>query len=188
MDIITKAEAKRLGLKRYFTGKPCKYGHVAERFYSGDCTICQKKYREENREKLLARRREYYEENRDRELARRREYYEENRDREKARAMEYYEENRDREKARRSEYYEENRENLLARRKEYYEENRDKVLAQEKKYREELIDSYIKKTIRQSLNLQEGQISEDLMSLKREQLKLLRAIKEAKNGITRARD
>jgi hypothetical protein len=29
-EIITRAEAKARGLKRYFTGKPCKCQHVAE--------------------------------------------------------------------------------------------------------------------------------------------------------------
>ena len=29
--IISRDEARALGLKRFFTGKPCKYGHVAER-------------------------------------------------------------------------------------------------------------------------------------------------------------
>ena len=38
MEIITKTEAKAKGLKRYFTGKPCKNGHVAERHISGRCT------------------------------------------------------------------------------------------------------------------------------------------------------
>lgn len=33
--------AKQAGLTRYFTGKPCKYGHVAERFVSTKaCVIC----------------------------------------------------------------------------------------------------------------------------------------------------
>jgi 5-methylcytosine-specific restriction endonuclease McrA len=31
LDIILRAQAKALGLKRYFTGKPCKNGHVSER-------------------------------------------------------------------------------------------------------------------------------------------------------------
>src|SRR4051812_28822500 len=30
-QIITRAEALAAALPRYFTGKPCKYGHVAER-------------------------------------------------------------------------------------------------------------------------------------------------------------
>jgi hypothetical protein len=40
MKIITRSEARALGLKRYFTGKPCKHGHVAERNVSGNCTEC----------------------------------------------------------------------------------------------------------------------------------------------------
>jgi hypothetical protein len=39
---VTQAEAKALGLKRYFSGKPCKRGHVAERFTNGGCTLCHK--------------------------------------------------------------------------------------------------------------------------------------------------
>jgi hypothetical protein len=31
MDVISRREAKSRGLKRYFTGKPCKNGHVTER-------------------------------------------------------------------------------------------------------------------------------------------------------------
>jgi len=34
MDQISRTVAEALGLKRYFTGKPCKHGHVAERFVS----------------------------------------------------------------------------------------------------------------------------------------------------------
>lgn len=37
-ECITRQRAKALGLRRYFTGKPCKYGHVAER--SSQTCIC----------------------------------------------------------------------------------------------------------------------------------------------------
>src|SRR5690554_5382565 len=38
----TPAEARRIGAKRYFTGKPCKHGHVAERFTSDQsCCACK---------------------------------------------------------------------------------------------------------------------------------------------------
>ncbi len=41
MKIIDRKEAKSLGLLRYFTGKPCEAGHLAERFASsGGCTVC----------------------------------------------------------------------------------------------------------------------------------------------------
>lgn len=40
--IITRSEARALGLKRYFTGKPCKHGHLAEwGTASGACLNCQ---------------------------------------------------------------------------------------------------------------------------------------------------
>lgn len=40
-EIITRAEARARGLKRYFTGKPCKHGHVAERQTGGKgCLEC----------------------------------------------------------------------------------------------------------------------------------------------------
>lgn len=39
--IITRKKAMEKGLKRYFTGKPCKHGHVAERYtVSRHCSIC----------------------------------------------------------------------------------------------------------------------------------------------------
>ena len=42
LDIITRKEAKALGLKRYFTGKPCKHGHVCERQVSSKgCVECE---------------------------------------------------------------------------------------------------------------------------------------------------
>ena len=43
MKIISRKEAKESGLTRYFTGSPCKYGHIAERFLScGHCVACSK--------------------------------------------------------------------------------------------------------------------------------------------------
>jgi 5-methylcytosine-specific restriction endonuclease McrA len=40
--IVTRAEAKAQGLNRYFTGKPCKHGHVAERVaVNAYCVPCR---------------------------------------------------------------------------------------------------------------------------------------------------
>jgi 5-methylcytosine-specific restriction endonuclease McrA len=45
VQIITKAEAKAAGLKRYFTGRPCKNGHIAERYLGGGgCVECIKQH------------------------------------------------------------------------------------------------------------------------------------------------
>lgn len=44
MNIITKSEALKDGYKKYFTGKPCKRGHVAPRKVSDSgCVECGKK-------------------------------------------------------------------------------------------------------------------------------------------------
>jgi 5-methylcytosine-specific restriction endonuclease McrA len=41
MDITSRSEAKASGMIRYFTGKPCPKGHVADRFTSsGNCVPC----------------------------------------------------------------------------------------------------------------------------------------------------
>lgn len=41
-EVMSCPEAKAKGLKRYFTGRPCKNGHVAERLVSnGVCLDCQ---------------------------------------------------------------------------------------------------------------------------------------------------
>ena len=41
MELITKADAKSLGLLRFFDGRTCKNGHVAERYVRGNrCVAC----------------------------------------------------------------------------------------------------------------------------------------------------
>lgn len=43
MKIVTRKEAKALGLKRYFTGKACIHGHVTERYVSDvKCVECNR--------------------------------------------------------------------------------------------------------------------------------------------------
>ena len=45
MEIITKDAARERGLQRYFTGKPCKHGHVSERYVSTCiCVECGKQH------------------------------------------------------------------------------------------------------------------------------------------------
>ena len=42
-DIIRRDEARALGLKRFFTGEPCKHGHVAERDVNNrECMECSR--------------------------------------------------------------------------------------------------------------------------------------------------
>lgn len=60
--LLSRKDAKVAGLKRYFTGKPCKYGHITERSAWGICVECNRAraaarraaYSVENREKVLS--------------------------------------------------------------------------------------------------------------------------------------
>lgn len=48
MNIITRQQAIEQGLTRYFTGKPCKHGHVSEKLSSNrTCIECQLKRKSE---------------------------------------------------------------------------------------------------------------------------------------------
>jgi 5-methylcytosine-specific restriction endonuclease McrA len=50
----TRAEAMASGAKYYFTGEPCKHGHVAPRKTKGACLDCLKAEWEENNKKRAA--------------------------------------------------------------------------------------------------------------------------------------
>lgn len=50
---LTKQEAKKYGSKQYFTGVPCKNGHVAPRYSaSGHCSECTKLWQKANPEAM----------------------------------------------------------------------------------------------------------------------------------------
>ena len=74
----TREEAKKTGSKYYFTGQPCKHGHIAPRKTKGTCIECLKVewikgnetradyFREYNkREDVKDRKNEWYQENRE---------------------------------------------------------------------------------------------------------------------------
>jgi len=58
--IVTRAAAKAVGAKRYFTGKPCPKGHISERYLSkGNCAACLRS-QVRDREKAKAYSRAYH--------------------------------------------------------------------------------------------------------------------------------
>jgi hypothetical protein len=83
--LITRAEAKAAGLTRYYTGKPCKKGHISERDVSSHtCSEClrlrrqswvkanpekrqktERAYRKKNAEKIAAQKKMWKGKNRD---------------------------------------------------------------------------------------------------------------------------
>ncbi|MEW5560632.1 hypothetical protein AB1287_10345 [Enterobacter asburiae] len=54
MRIITRMEAAKSGLNRYFTGKPCANGHKAERYVlNGTCVQCAMESAAKHRNEFL---------------------------------------------------------------------------------------------------------------------------------------
>jgi len=80
-----RADAKAQGARHYFTGKPCKHGHIALRETKGACVECRKLEHQES----YASRKEYFAEynrsNKGKENKRK--YYEQNKDEVVAKAM-----------------------------------------------------------------------------------------------------
>ena len=78
----SRAEAKSLGLSKYFTGKPCPRGHIAERYTGkGSCVEClaitarsgekkayDKAYYQKRRKEILLRSKAYHRKNKGRYL------------------------------------------------------------------------------------------------------------------------
>ena len=48
MEVITRKQAQEQGLARYFTGKPCKSGHLCERLVNGGCAECRAEIKRKN--------------------------------------------------------------------------------------------------------------------------------------------
>lgn len=95
MNIITKKDAKASGLKHYFTGKPCKRGHVSKRRVgNGTCFQCHlevnAKWREANPDYMS----DWYQNNKDYAASRGAERYAANRDSVLIRCKEYRDANR----------------------------------------------------------------------------------------------
>lgn len=52
MEIISRKEAMEKGLSKYFTGKPCKHGHMSEKITkSAQCVACFKYWYEKSYQK-----------------------------------------------------------------------------------------------------------------------------------------
>lgn len=97
---VSRSEAKLLNVPQYFTGKPCKQGHLAPKFTcSGSCTEClagrrrdyMRKWAAENPEAKKQRAAEWYDKNRDEVIERVRANYYKDLDKSRQRARDYAE-------------------------------------------------------------------------------------------------
>lgn len=138
-EIISRADAQARGLKRYFLGDPCSAGHIAERHVSTClCVECvrlyNRKYREENSEKLRSLNRRYREENADKVNNAIRRWREKNSEKVKKFGRKWYEKNAEKVSANSRKWVKENPDKELARTRRYREENRDEVRARGRKW------------------------------------------------------
>jgi hypothetical protein len=96
IDIICRKDALAIGRVRYFTGKPCKYGHVAERWCCDrQCADCKQKWRAENADKSIAQSRRWRAENIQRAREKNNKWYANNTDRARAYGKKWNAENPD---------------------------------------------------------------------------------------------
>lgn len=102
--LIARDEAKLRGLKRYFTGTPCRNGHTAERKVdSWSCVDCVNQNRNRNRAN--------------------------NREQVRADNNAYLAKNRHRQRAWWAKYYENNRQKMIDRSAQYYVGNKEKIVS-----------------------------------------------------------
>ncbi len=115
MKIISRMDAKLDGLKRYYTGQPCKHGHDLGRYVSnGSCVKCHYLYQQANPGRVKKWRDRCYLKNKEKILARNRVYYKKD-----------YHANKERYKGYMVKYCSENKEKISARKKRYWAENKD---------------------------------------------------------------
>jgi HNH endonuclease len=146
VEIINKSAAKAAGLKRFCTGRPCKYGHISERFVaSGMCVQCQrdkyaanpqidkariKAWRDANPEKAAAQAKKWSAGvSPERMCEHKRKHYVKHRDKILAGHKHRYAEDPMGNKARAAKWYAENREHAIARIKQWSKDNPDKFRA-----------------------------------------------------------
>lgn len=134
MKIISKVEAKEQGLDLFFTGKPCKYGHIAERrTRNSDCLQCAReraaKYALDNKEQLLEKAAKYRAEHREELKVKAKDYYHSNKEARSVAAKAYREKTKDAIKAYQAVYREKNRGKAKEYKARYYLDNREDILA-----------------------------------------------------------
>lgn len=132
---IERAAARADGLTSYFTGRPCKHGHIAERSVScGQCVECRRGWNRgfyaKNAERLApsnrARANAHYHKNKAAMKPKRRAYYEKNRDAIRARNRKYSRKRRVANPAYQREWRKKNLERVRAYHREYARRNSHK--------------------------------------------------------------
>lgn len=118
---LSRKNAQILGFKRYFTGRPCRRGHIVERYVSsGKCIECQrlngKQDRLNNPEKIKLRQKRWRAANPEK-------------------RKEYSENNKKHIKEQKRQYHKDNKKHIKERKKQYRKDNKKYISKQNKQYR-----------------------------------------------------
>lgn len=129
---ITRQAAKAACLTRYFTGKPCKYGHVAERTVSnGACTKCsaprREKWKAANADNIAAAKAAWASANKDKVRLKSAKWRNKNVELRAAKQREYRKNNLEKETARQARWLADNPEKMSEINSLWYSKNLDKV-------------------------------------------------------------
>lgn len=132
--IISRAEAIRQKLRFYFTGKPCKYEHVAMRLVAGShCRLCNKirarEWISRNSDRKRKTDRLYAKKHERRLRERRRAYYLKNRPAFRKRQLRWRRKNFSREQAANKAWRENNRKRFDLRMRQHYRRHRKRIIA-----------------------------------------------------------
>ena len=141
-EVRTKAEAASLGLKHYFTGLPCKRGHVVERTVKkGDCVQClrarQARWCADNAEVVNAKSRAWYAKNPEKAKQTRANWREANAEKDRRNIAAYQAANAERLKAAAAAWSRANADKVRAASAAYRARHYDSVLEAQRKWRRE---------------------------------------------------
>lgn len=114
----------------YFTGKPCKYGHISERYTSNCfCVECCRKYAEDHKKELKEYNHAYREKNKESLRKKKSERLEKNKEiiYKKAKERRQKPEEREKDRIRAKKYREKNKERCREQKSEYRNKNKDRI-------------------------------------------------------------
>jgi len=139
---VSRQEAKERGLKFYFTGKPCKRGHIAERYTSnGKCIRCEKDYQvdyyADNKEAIAEQRKSYQAANKEAVAERRKTYLVVNKEAIAERHKTYLVVNKEAIAEYHKAYQANNKEAIAERHKTYLVVNKEAIAAWQKVYQKQ---------------------------------------------------
>lgn len=134
MEIVSLNEARQKSLQYYFTGKPCKNGHISRRVVkSRHCEACfaeyHKNYYQKNIEKYKKRDAAYYRANKEAILQRQKKFFDKNPGLKRQRRLNYKHKHPERLAQIMRNNYLNNRDHILERHKQRYRENPAKSAA-----------------------------------------------------------